>query len=97
MHMTDAMEHFYWLYWRLYETRIPRRGFAQLFGNDARTLRLLWLALQLRLLTEAGDDYMLTDRGSFWIHLLQNHYILSYIDNVWTRSMQDAWPARIEL
>jgi oxygen-independent coproporphyrinogen-3 oxidase len=97
MHLTDAMESFYWLYWRLYETYIPKREFSLRFGNDSRAKSMLWLALKLRLLVEADVDYALTERGSFWIHLLQNYYVLNYIDTIWTRSMRSAWPARIKL
>ena len=97
MSVNPAIEHFSWLYWRLYETCIPKDGFAQLFSDDRRVKSLLWLALQLHLLTDAGNNYVLTERGSFWIHLMQNYYILNYIDTVWTRCMRDAWPARIEL
>jgi len=97
MHMTEALERFYWLYWRLYETYIPKREFLQRFGDDTRAISMLWLAMRLRLLVDANGNYALTERGSFWIHLLQNYYILNYIDKVWTRSMRDAWPARIKL
>ena len=97
MHMTEAMERFFWLYWQLYETCISKREFLQRFGDDIRTKSMLWLAFQLRLIADADDYYALTERGSFWIHLLQNYYILNYIDTVWIRSMRDAWPARIKL
>jgi oxygen-independent coproporphyrinogen-3 oxidase len=97
MSMSSAMERFFWLYWRLYETCIPKDGFARLFATDLRLKSLLSLALGLHLLTDNGDSYVLTERGSFWIHLLQNYYILNYIDKVWATSMRDAWPARVEL
>ena len=97
MNMTPSMEHFYWLYWRLYETRVPKDEFECFFAHDARVRWLLQLALQLHLLQDQEHDYVLSERGSFWIHLLQNAYVLNYIDAVWTRCMRDAWPGRIEL
>ena len=50
-------------------------------------------------LGEAGSHFAndLTERGAFWIHLLQNHYVLNYIDKVWRAAMQDPWPERITL
>ena len=97
MPLSAAMERYYWLYWRLYETRVSKALFADLFRGDAWISRLLWLALRLQLMFDVGDRYVLTERGSFWIHLLQNYYVLNYINRVWTRSMRDAWPGRIEL
>lgn len=97
MSMSSAMERYFWLYWRLYETCIPKDRFAQLFAADRRLKSLLGLALRLHLLTDSDNGYVLTERGSFWIHLLQNYYILNYIDKVWTTSMRDPWPARVEL
>lgn len=97
LHMSAAMARFYWLYWRLYETRIPKDDFASRFARDVKLNRFLWLALHLRLITDTRDDYVLTERGAFWIHLMQNYYVLNYIDKVWSRSMRNAWPGRIEL
>lgn len=95
--VSAAMARFYWLYWRLYETRVPKDGFARRFSQDTRVCRLLWLALHLHFVAETADDYVLTERGAFWIHLMQNYYVLNYIDEVWSRSMRSAWPGRIEL
>ena len=97
MKMSEAMQRYYWLYWRLYETRVSKADLAQLFCGDSGLRWLLWLALHLHLLSDDGEQYILTERGSFWIHLLQNYYVLNYIDKVWTRSMREAWPGRVEL
>lgn len=50
----------------------------------------------MQLMSDDGDRYVLAERGSSWIHLLQNYYVLNYIKRVWTRSMREAWPRRIE-
>ena len=95
--MSEALQRYYWLYWRLYETRVGKDQFSRLFANEHLARWLLWLALRLHLLADDGEWYDLTERGSFWIHLLQNYYVLNYIDKFWTRSMREAWPGRIEL
>jgi hypothetical protein len=97
MDMSTAMASLYWLYWRLYETRVPKTGFEQRFADDTKLRLLLRIASHLHLIADAGDDYVLTESGAFWIHLMQNYYVLNYIDKVWTRSMREAWPGRIEL
>jgi oxygen-independent coproporphyrinogen-3 oxidase len=97
MDMSAAMTRFYWLYWRLYETHVPKAGFERRFADDTRLRLLLQLAVLLGLITDIEGDYVLTERGAFWIHLMQNYYVLNYIDKVWSRSMREAWPGRIEL
>jgi coproporphyrinogen III oxidase-like Fe-S oxidoreductase len=97
MGMTPTMEDYYWLYWRLYETSVSKQEFNQVFAKQAHILWLLQLASGIGMLTDTGNHYDLTERGAFWIHLLQNHYVLNYIDKVWRAAMQDPWPERITL
>ena len=97
MDLSAAMTRLYWLYWRLYETRVPKEGFSKRFAEDAQLRWLLRLALRLHFVADASNEYVLTERGAFWIHLMQNYYVLNYIDKVWSRSMRQAWPGRIEL
>lgn len=97
MQMNQAMERYNWLYWRLYDTYIPKKKFNELFSNDKRLNILLGLAKRLGLYIEEDDYLILTERGSFWIHLIQNYYVLYYIDKVWTKAMGEPWPDRIPL
>jgi oxygen-independent coproporphyrinogen-3 oxidase len=95
--LSPAMQDFYWLYWRLYETFVPGPELRQHFGNDARIRWMFRLGKALGMLVEQDGGYSLTERGAFWIHLMQNHYILNYVDKVWSRAMKTPWPGRIEL
>ncbi len=97
MQMTAAMDAWYWLYWRIYDTEVPKAGLRERFAGDAAVARLLKTAAALRLLTERPDRFELTERGAFWMHLMQNYYVLDYINTVWTAAMRNAWPGRIEL
>jgi oxygen-independent coproporphyrinogen-3 oxidase len=97
MKLTPAMERCHWLYWRLYETRVPKLELERKFADDARVQRIFQLAVMMGLILERHQCFELTERGSFWIHLLQNYYILNYIDKVWSRAMREPWPKRIEL
>jgi oxygen-independent coproporphyrinogen-3 oxidase len=97
MGMTLMMEHYYWLYWRFYDTYVPKKELNHRFDSDTNVRRIFWAAERLGLLTDEGDQYALTERGSFWIHLFQNYYILKYIDKVWGRAMMEPWPGRIVL
>ena len=95
--MTAAMDAWYWLYWRIYDTEIPKAGLRERFKGDATVWRMFETAAVLRLLTEHAGRFELTERGAFWMHLVQNYYVLDYINTVWTTAMRTAWPGRIEL
>jgi len=85
------------LYWRIYETEIAKADLCDHFGDNSAVRHLTQAASAMRLLVDDGDRYVLTERGAFWIHLLQNYYVLNYIDKVWTTAMRTPWPGRIEL
>lgn len=97
MQMSEMMEAWYWLYWRIYETEIAKADLCDHFGDNPVIRHLTQAASAMRLLVDDGDRYVLTERGAFWIHLLQNYYVLNYIDKVWTTAMRTPWPGRIEL
>ncbi|RKX65880.1 radical SAM protein, partial [candidate division TA06 bacterium] len=49
------------------------------------------------LIEKKNEIFSLTRRGAFWIHLAQNHFMLDYINKVWTVSMNEPWPKKIEI
>jgi coproporphyrinogen III oxidase-like Fe-S oxidoreductase len=95
MDFTEPMSRYYWLYWRLYETYIPKKQLFELPGQKIR--RLLWLAKILRLCEEDAEQICLTERGAFWLHLMQNYFALDYINKVWSIAMKEPWPKGIEI
>jgi len=97
MDMTPELMRYYWLYWRFYETYIDSRQLRERFGNDVKLKVMLGLARLLGLTREDRNQIQLTERGAFYIHLLQNYFILNYIDRVWSAAMKEPWPDRIEI
>ena len=97
MPLTEAMERYYWLYWRLYETEVPTAALHARFARDRRALRWLRAAQLGGLLRQNGQSWRLTERGAFWIHWMQNQFVLRYIDTVWRRALSDPFPEHIEL
>jgi oxygen-independent coproporphyrinogen-3 oxidase len=93
MPFAGRMAGWWWLYWRFYDTRIPVAELGEALGDDAakavRWLRAFQAAGQAR-----RDDgaLVLTDAGAFWLHLVQNHFALSYVDSLWTAGRRCAWP-----
>lgn len=95
MAMTDDMQRYYWLYWKLYETRVPQAELEKLFARDHRAFRWLRRARHVGLIQRQDGELTLTERGAFWVHWLQNKFVLHYIDTVWQRAMAEPFPARI--
>lgn len=99
MPLSENMETLYRLYWRFYEGIIP----SSILESGLRRRRLWVFALWCMRWTgcvvsnQEEHSYKLTERGAFWTHLLQNYYILNYIDHVWQISMASSHPERIEL
>ena len=100
MRVSHRLEKLFWLYWRLYETEVPKReyqerfkaGFPWGFGLLLRLLELLGLGHR-----EHGRSWVLSPRGAHWIHLLQNQYALNYVNTIWSRCQVNPWPDKVRL
>ncbi len=98
MDIEKSLANYYWLYWRLYDTYIPKKKLRELFGRyDRKLLFLMKTGKMLKLFKETGEKICLTERGSFWVHLMQNYYFLDYVNKVWSIAMNEPWPERIEI
>jgi len=99
MKITKKFEMLYWLYWRLYETIIKEDDFYKVFGEKFDTyFGYLKFLLKLLNLGEYNNGTIkLNRRGSFWIHRVQNLFILEWIDKVWGKCLNEAWPEKIQL
>jgi oxygen-independent coproporphyrinogen-3 oxidase len=89
----------YDFYWRLYDTYIPKKRELEHLIYELRDDQNLRLLMQLceffGMLKKESEYFALTRRGSFWIHLMQNYFSLRYINTIWTRAKQEAWPVAI--
>jgi len=98
MPMTEAMENWHWLYWRLYDTVVPKAGLRQRFARDDARLRSFLGFLRLAGMTRERDgELRLTLRGAFWVHWLQNQFILPYIDRMWRAATAEPFPEEVRL
>jgi len=90
----------YDFYWRLYDTRIPKVRIVDGVNYrvaDIKALKLfLILAKALDMVDEEEEAYILTKKGTFWIHLLQNYFLLRYINKIWSVAKCVPWPESIE-
>jgi coproporphyrinogen III oxidase-like Fe-S oxidoreductase len=99
LELTEDMQMAGWLYWRLYETRFKKSDFQKRFGREfaevyGRYIKPLSVA---GLLTDKGDEIVLSDSGAYWLHLVQDLFSLEYVSRLWGTSKQEPWPEEVVL
>ena len=97
--LTEDMQMAGWLYWRIYETRFRRSEFKKRFGREfdeiyGKYVKLLSL---VGFLEDDGDEIVLSDNGTYWLHVLQDLFSIDYISKLWGTSKQDPWPEKVVL
>jgi oxygen-independent coproporphyrinogen-3 oxidase len=96
MPFRSEMSGWWWLYWRFYDTRIPLDEIEATLGNDAPKARqLLRYVERMGFAVRNGNYLELTDSGSFWLHLAQNYFALSYVNTLWTEARREPWPQEV--
>jgi oxygen-independent coproporphyrinogen-3 oxidase len=92
------MSGWWWLYWRLYDTRIPLDQIDISLGRDALKARRWLRAIELAGLAIRNGRWLeLTEAGAFWLHLAQNHFALDYVNTIWTKARQEPWPKAVAI
>jgi len=96
MPFAGEMSGWWWLYWRFYDTRIPLDDLDVALGNDAHKARQ-WLRVveQAGFAVHNGEYLELTESGAFWLHLVQNHFALNYVNTLWTQARREPWPQAV--
>ena len=92
MPLSPNLSALYGLYWDLYAGHLPKK-----LDPDLKRRRLLALLASTARLLGFCRGETLTERGMYWIHLLQNQYMLDYIDRVWTISRETPYPEAVRL
>lgn len=89
----------YYLFWKLYSTRLKVKEFEEFFdiplnkvyGLEFRLLQVLGF------LTRDEEGYKITLKGAFYYHYYENFYTLSYIDKMWGIMRKEAFPKDMRL
>jgi oxygen-independent coproporphyrinogen-3 oxidase len=97
--LSERMQMAGWLYWRIYETRFSKRDFWRRFGQDVdriygKYFRPLGL---LGLLEDDGEQIVLSDKGTYWLHALEDLFSIDYVSKLWGTSKEEPWPKRVLL
>ncbi len=96
MPFAGEMSGWWWLYWRLYDTRIPLDGLDSALGSDApKARRWLTLAQRTGFAVRRDGHLELTESGAFWLHLAQNYFALNYVNTLWTQARREPWPQAV--
>ncbi|MEW6534000.1 MAG: radical SAM protein [Candidatus Auribacterota bacterium] len=97
MKFNEAMQNFFWLYWRFYDTHVSKTEISNRFGEDLKVTKLFEFFRIFRFIEEESDSIKLNLRGAFWVHLMQNYFSLNYINKIWTVAMSNPFPSKIVL
>jgi len=97
MNVSKMLSDYYWLYWKFYETSFRKKELKQSFGSYWKVIFLIKLLKLLNFCTFSKNEIKLTERGSFWIHLIQNYFVLNYIDKVWSIMKKKDFPDIIKI
>ena len=89
----------YYLFWKLYSTRLKVEEFEEFFDIPLNKVYGLefWLLQMLGFLTRDEEGYKMTLKGAFYYHYYENFYTLSYIDKMWGIMRKEAFPKGIKL
>ena len=98
MPFAAEMAGWWWLYWRLYDTRVPLDNLDGALRRDAPKARRWLKAVELAGFAVRHGDYLeLRDTGAFWLHLAQNHFALEYVNTLWTAARREPWPRAVAI
>jgi len=97
--LTEKMQMAGWLYWKIYETRFSKRDFKDRFQKDFDSIfgNYFKLLSYLGYLKDNGEEIVLTDAGTYWLHAFEDFFSIKYISKLWGTSCQDPWPAKVVL
>jgi coproporphyrinogen III oxidase-like Fe-S oxidoreductase len=87
----------FWLFWNSYNLIIKRDTFTRLFGNTIENVfgRELRFSRRLGILGRRDNSYMITRKGAYLFHLVEQMYTDQYIDKVWMFSRRTPWPSKL--
>ncbi|KGM95350.1 radical SAM protein [Clostridium botulinum] len=89
----------YWLFWNAYTLKLSNKEFYKLFNINLEEFFGVEFKIAefLQLVKKVSDGYMLTKRGAYIYHLMEQRYTHEYIDKTWRITKENPWPKEIVL
>jgi len=100
LNLSENMQMAWWFYWRIYETRFKRSDFKKRFKKEFNNVygKYLKIFSLLGFIKEDdGDEIVLSDKGIYWLHVLEDLFSIDYISKLWGTSIRNPWPEKIIL
>ena len=98
--LSENMQMAWWFYWRVYETRFKRSAFQKRFGKSFNEVYGSYIRMFSALgyvKRDDGDEIVLSDKGIYWLHSVEDLFSLDYISKLWGTSKQEPWPEKVAL
>ena len=97
--LSERMQMAAWLYWRIYETRFSKIEFANRFDRNFDDVygKYMKPLAGLGLLKDNGEEIVLSDRGTYWLHAFEDLFSLEYVSRLWGTSKHNPWPEYVIL
>ncbi|MCT4585771.1 MAG: radical SAM protein [Peptostreptococcaceae bacterium] len=88
-----------YLFWACYSMYISKKDFKYLIGSDLDDMFYLELKICeiLKLIKKIDGGYVLTNKGAYYYHYIEQAYTTQYIDKMWNISRNVAFPDKIKL
>jgi hypothetical protein len=51
----------------------------------------------MNFLNDDGDQIVLTDKGTYWLHAMEDILSIGYVSKLWGTSKQVPWPKEVVL
>lgn len=89
----------YYLFWNAYSLKISEAKFERLLGKPLNKMYGLELELAKKMgfLKKVNNEYLLTERGAYYYHFLEQAYTTAYIDKMWNVLSKEAFPNELIL
>ncbi|MBC8138429.1 MAG: radical SAM protein [Fibrella sp.] len=100
METSERFRQAHYVYWRLYRTELDPADYRAQFGSELERdfgglLRTLQASRTIR--RRSDGTYRVTEFGAVWMHRVQQLFSITYIDDLWDRCYQEAWPQEVLL
>lgn len=99
LNFTERTRALYWMFWNCYTLRINNKSFKKLFHKDLEQLFKyeLKIGVMFGFIKKTSEGYVLTKKGIYRYHLLEQSYTRQYIDKTWKIATKETWPDKIRL